>query len=252
MEGKAPRLRDQFRDVIRVNHYSIRTEKAYWYWIRFFIRFHEMTHPKDMGAREIKAFLTWLAVERNVASATQSLALNALVFLYDKVLAQPLGDIEGIVRAKKPRKLPVVLSHNEAMAVIQRLGQPDQLIASLMYGSGLRVTEACRLRLKDVDFQLQVITVRDGKGAKDRTTLLPASLVEPMRNHINGIRRAFKERSDAYAHPVSIPFALARKYPKANRSLEWQWLFSSPTLIFAPLRYTPTYLARALRAFAAL
>lgn len=230
MEGKEPKLRDRVRAVVRVNHYSNRTEKAYWYWIRFFIRYHQMKHPKDMGPGDVKEFLTWLAVERNVAMATQAQALNALVFLYDSVLGQPLGEIEGIVRSKKPRKLPVVLTHDEAMAVISRLGQPDQLIASLMYGAGLRVTEACRLRVKDIDFNLQLINVRDGKGAKDRATLLPSSLVEPLQNRIGEIRQQFKEKSGGYAHPVSMPFALSRKYPDANRSLEWQWLFSSPGL----------------------
>jgi integron integrase len=230
MEGKQPKLRDQVRAVVRVNHYSIRTEKTYWYWIRFFIRYHQMKHPKEMGQKDVKEFLTWLAVERNVAMATQAQALNALVFLYDSVLGQPLGEIEGIVRSKKPRKLPVVLTHDDAMAIINRLGQPDQLIASLMYGAGLRVTEACRLRVKDIDFNLQLIVVRDGKGAKDRTTLLPASLVEPLQSRIKEIRHRFKEKSDEYAHPVSMPYALARKYPGANRSLEWQWLFSSLSL----------------------
>jgi integron integrase len=230
MEGKQPKLRDQVRAVVRVNHYSIRTEKTYWYWIRFFIRYHQMKHPKEMGQKDVKEFLTWLAVERNVAMATQAQALNALVFLYDSVLGQPLGEIEGIVRSKKPRKLPVVLTHDESMAIINRLGQPDQLIASLMYGAGLRVTEACRLRVKDIDFNLQLIVVRDGKGAKDRTTLLPASLVEPLQSRIKEIRHRFKEKSDEYAHPVSMPYALARKYPGANRSLEWQWLFSSLSL----------------------
>ena len=230
MDGKEPKLRDKVRAVVRVNHYSIRTEKAYWYWIRFFIRYHQMKHPRDMGPQDVKEFLTWLAVERNVAMATQAQALNALVFLYDAVLGQPLGEIKGIVRSKKPRKLPVVLTHDEAMAIINRLGQPDQLIASLMYGSGLRVTEACRLRVKDIDFDLQLLNVRDGKGAKDRTTLLPGSLVEPLRSRISEIRQRFKEQSDEYAHPVSMPHALSRKYPSANRSLEWQWLFSSPGL----------------------
>ncbi|MDI9243842.1 phage integrase N-terminal SAM-like domain-containing protein [Marinobacter sp. CHS3-4] len=141
MDGKEPRLRDQFRAVIRVNHYSIRTEKSYWYWIRFFIRFHQMKHPREMGPVQVREFLTWLAVERNVAAATQSLALNALVFLYEHVLGQPLGDIDGVVRSKKPRKLPVVLTHEEAMAVIQKMPEPDALIASLMYGAGLRVSK---------------------------------------------------------------------------------------------------------------
>jgi len=152
MQGKQPRLRDQVRAVIRVNHYSIRTEKTYWYWIRYFIRFHKMRHPREMGPREVNDFLTWLAVHRNVASATQAQALNALVFLYTKVLDKPLGDIGTVVRSKKPRKLPVVLTHDEAMRVIDHLNEPVRLIALLLYGPGLRVTEACRLRIKDLDF----------------------------------------------------------------------------------------------------
>lgn len=196
MQGKQPRLRDQVRAVIRVNHYSIRTEKTYWYWIRYFIRFHQMKHPRDMGPSEVNEFLTWLAVHRNVAAATQAQALNSLIFLYDKVLNAPLGEIGDVIRSKKPRKLPVVLTHDEAMRIINQLGQPNKLIASLMYGSGLRVTEACRLRIKDLDFQQQVITVRDGKGAKDRTTLLPATLIEPLQHHVETIRRAWQQRSE--------------------------------------------------------
>ena len=158
-----PRLRDQVRAVIRVNRYSIRTEKSYWYWIRFFIRFHQLKHPKDMGPKEVNEFLTWLAVKRNVAAATQAQALNALVFLYSKVLDTPLGEIGSVIRSKKPKRLPVVLSHEEAMRIIESLKGIYRLLASLMYGSGLRVTEACRLRVKDIDFSNQVIIVRDGK-----------------------------------------------------------------------------------------
>ena len=230
MKGKQPRLRDQVHAVIRVNHYSIRTEKTYWYWIRYFIRFQQMKHPRDMGPREVNEFLTWLAVHRNVAAATQAQALNALVFLYDKVLDKPLGEIGEVIRSKKPRKLPVVLTHEEAMQIIDRLGKTDRLIASLLYGSGLRVTEACRLRIKDLDFQQQVLTVRDGKGAKDRTTLLPTTLLGPLHDHVDAIRKAWRRRDEEFLHPVSLPFALARKYPNAGKSLEWQWMFPSPTL----------------------
>jgi len=230
MQGKQPRLRDQVRAVIRVNHYSIRTEKTYWYWIRYFIRFHKMKHPRDMGPKEVNEFLTWLAVHRNVAAATQAQALNSLVFLYGKVLNQELGEVGEIVRSKKPRKLPVVLTHDEAMRVINELSEPNKLIASLLYGAGLRVTEACRLRIKDLDFNQQVITVRDGKGAKDRTTLMPAPLIGTLQDHMDTLAKVWKQQSEEFLHPVSLPFALARKYPRAGHSLEWQWLFSSPTL----------------------
>ncbi|MEQ9547258.1 MAG: integron integrase [Marinobacter sp.] len=232
MDGKQPqpRLRDQVRAVIRVNRYSVRTEKSYWYWIRFFIRFHRMKHPKEMGPVEVNEFLTWLAVHRNVAAATQAQALNALVFLYSKVLDLPLGEIGSVVRSKKPKRLPVVLSHDEAMKIIRKLGAPYHLLASLMYGSGLRVTEACRLRVKDIDFNSQVIIVRDGKGAKDRTTLMPGSLISELERHIASVRKAWKDRDQALQTPVSLPFALSRKYPSADMSLDWQWLFTSQSL----------------------
>ncbi|MFV9685238.1 integron integrase [Pseudomonas sp. NY15367] len=225
-----PRLQEQFRTVMRVHHYSIRTEKSYWYWIRYFIRFHKLRHPLELGATEVNAFLSWLAVERKVAAATQNLALNALVFLYDKVLQQPLGQVGEVVRAKRSARIPCVLTHEEATALIARLGQPHQLLASLMYGAGLRVVEAARLRIKDIDFDKQVITVHDGKGAKDRTTLLPATLITPLLERRERMFHAWKRRDSFYQAPVSLPFALRRKYPKAGRSFEWQWLFPSTGL----------------------
>lgn len=232
MEGTQPqpRLRDQVRAVIRVNRYSIRTEKSYWYWIRFFIRFHQMKHPRDMGPREVNEFLTWLAVKRNVAAATQAQALNALVFLYTKVLDIPLGEIGSVIRSKKPKRLPVVLTHGEAMSIIEKLSGPYRLLASLMYGSGLRVTEACRLRVKDIDFSSQVIIIRDGKGAKDRTTLMPSTLISELEMQITSIQKAWKEKDVSLQTPVSLPFALSRKYPGADMSLDWQWLFTSHSL----------------------
>ena len=225
-----PRLRQQFEAVMRLNHYSIRTERAYWYWIRYFIRFHRMRHPREMGALEVNAFLSWLATHRQVAAATQNLALNALVFLYAKVLLQPLGELGEVVRVKRPARIPAVLTHAEAMEIIGLLGQPHQLLASLMYGAGLRVIEATRLRVKDVDFERQVVTVRNGKGAKDRTTLLPASLVHPLRERRQRMLSAW-QRGDAFYQPgVSLPFALARKYPGAPHAFEWQWFFPSTGL----------------------
>jgi len=189
-----------------------------------------MKHPRDMGPREVNEFLTWLAVHRNVAAATQSQALNALVFLYGKVLDTPLGEIGEVIRSKKPRKLPVVLTHEEAMCIIGKLRHPDHIIASLMYGSGLRVTEACRLRIKDLDFNQQIVTVRDGKGAKDHTTLMPGALISALREQPDSICKVWKQRDPEYQHPVSLPHALSRKYPNAGLSLEWQWLFTSPAL----------------------
>lgn len=222
-----PRLRDQFRSVIRLHHYSIRTEKSYWYWIRYFIRFHGLRHPLELGSSDVNAFLSWLATDRKVAAATQNLALNAIVFLYARVLEQPLGEIGDVVRVKRPPKLPTVLSHQEAMLIIDQLAQPYQLIASLMYGAGLRVVETSRLRVKDVDFRHQTIIVRDGKGGKDRTTLLPATLIIPLKLRIEQIDTAWRAQDPFYKTPVSLPFALRRKYPRASRSLSWQWLFPS-------------------------
>ena len=232
MDGSVskPRLREQVRAVMRLHHYSIRTEKAYWYWIRYFIRFHKLRHPAEMWAVEVNAFLSWLAVEREVAAATQNLALNALVFLYARVLQQPLGEVGEVVRAKRARRIPVVLTHVEATQIIDLLAQPYQLLAALMYGAGLRVVEAARLRIKDVDFDRQVITVHDGKGAKDRTTLLPASLIKPLLERRQRMFEAWKQKDSFYQAPVSLPFALRRKYPAAAMSFEWQWLFPSSGL----------------------
>jgi integron integrase len=183
-----------------------------------------------MGPAEVREFLTWLAVDRNVAAATQNQALNALVFLYDRVLEQPLGNIGAAVRARRPPRLPVVLSHSEAMAIIAALPMPYELIASLMYGAGLRVVEAARLRVKDIDFSKRIIVVRNGKGGKDRTTLLPEPLHEPLRNCIAAIQRPFSTERKSTRVPVTLPFALSRKYPNAPVSLQWQWLFPSRDL----------------------
>ncbi|ASK32875.1 recombinase XerD (plasmid) [Alcanivorax sp. N3-2A] len=225
-----PRLRDQFRDAIRVRHYSPRTEKTYWYWIRYFIRFHQLRHPSQMAEPEVSAFLSWLATRRNVAAATQNQALNALVFLYRHVIQTPLGEIENISRVRRPPKLPVVLTHREAIAVIGRLPQPHKLIVSLIYGSGLRITEAARLRVKDMDFAMGTITVRDGKGGKDRTTLLPEALVTPLRDLAKARIDEIKVTPAEKRTPTSMPDALARKYPFASVSTQWQWLFPSEGL----------------------
>ena len=225
----APKLRDQLHAIIRTKHYSLRTEKTYWYWIRYFIRFHRLRHPRDMAEAEVAQFLTWLATHKNVAAATQNQALNALVFLYKHVLQQPLQHIDGIARAKKPRKLPVVLSHEEAISVIAQLPPPHRLIASLMYGAGLRVSEACRLRIKDVDFNLHRLVIRSSKGGKDRTTLLPQTLFTELEELIAQRTHQHASQSGMPA-PVTLPYALARKYPNAGCALAWQWLFPSESL----------------------
>lgn len=221
------KLMDRVRATLRVKRYSLRTEKTYCYWIRFFIRFHGIRHPSTMAGGEVRQFLEHLAIERHVAAATQNQALNAIVFLYRHVLEQPLGEIGTFSRAKRPQRLPVVLSHQEVMRVFEHLAGSMHLIASLMYGSGLRVSETCRLRVKDLDFSRQVITVRAGKGNKDRTTLLPPSCIEALRSRIQCAEQQLTCRIETNAIPVSLPYALDRKYPNAGISLAWQWLFPS-------------------------
>lgn len=228
--GQSLRLLDQVRRVLRTRHYSRRTEKSYCYWIRFYVRFHGMQHPRELGPDSVRAFLTWLAVERQVAAATQNQALNALVFLYANVLEMPLGEIPDIVRAKRSRRLPVVLTHDEAIHIIRVLEMPHRLVVCLLYGAGLRVTEAARLRIKDIDFSNQTITVRNGKGDKDRVTLLPPKLCAPLNNRIRTIRAEYTKLALERRVPVSLPFALQRKYPDAATSLVWQWIFPSGNL----------------------
>ena len=186
-----PRLRERVHETVRVLHYSLRTEKSYWYWIRYFIRFHGLRHPEEMREAEVAAFLTWLATERKVAAATQNQALNALVFLYARVLQQPLGDIGNVTRSKRPARLPTVFTHEEAMAVIAATPEPYRLMASLLYGSGLRVVECARLRVKDLDFDRSIIVVRDGKGGKDRTTLMPQGLKPALHRRVQKVREIF-------------------------------------------------------------
>ncbi|WP_028484586.1 integron integrase [Thioalkalivibrio sp. ALE17] len=221
--SKGPRLMERVRTTLRTLRYSPRTEKTYCYWIRYYIRFHGIQHPATMGGPEVRRFLEFLAVERKVAAATQNQALNALVFLYRHVLEQPLGDIGEVTRARRPRRLPVVLSHQEVMAVLERLEGPMWLLGALMYGGGLRVTEACRLRVRDFDFERGSITVRSGKGDKDRVTLLPPGCRESIRERIRELEADRSERQ-VPGVPVSLPHALARKYPNAGTALGWQWL----------------------------
>lgn len=223
--SRSPRLMDRVRRTLRLGHYSIRTEKTYCYWIRHFIRYSGMRHPDEMGEAEVRAFLEYLAVERNVAAATQNQALNAIVFLYRRVLERPLGDIGQVTRARRSRRLPVVLSHAEVMDVLDRMAPPMRLMAALMYGSGLRVTEVCRLRVRDLDFSRQSITVRSGKGNKDRVTMLPAALAGVLRDRVASIRGELQATPSGERVPVSLPHALQRKYPGADVSLAWQWLF---------------------------
>lgn len=213
------------RDALRMRRYSIRTEQAYLGWITRYIRFHKLAHPSTLGAPAVMEFLTYLAVERNVAPATQSQALNALNFLYACVLEQPLGELEGFVRSRRPQRLPTVLTELEMAALLQRLNGRHWLVACLLYGSGLRLLEGLRLRVKDIDFAHRCLVVRDGKGAKDRVVTLADELQVPLKRHL-GDRKTLWERDMARDRgDVYLPYALARKYPRANVSWDWQYVF---------------------------
>ncbi|HET6803929.1 MAG TPA: integron integrase [Frateuria sp.] len=226
--GRPPRLLDEVRRVLRVKHYSLRTEQAYVGWIRRFILANGKRHPRDMGAAEVEAFLSGLAVQGRVSPNTQNQALSALLFLYRDVLAVELPWLDGVVRAKRPQRVPTVLSREEVVRVLAQMDGRPWLLASLLYGTGMRLMEALRLRVKDVDFDRGEITVRDGKGAKDRHTMLPRTLVEPMRREIAraGQMHAY-DLAEGFG-AVWLPHALARKYPGAAREPGWQYVFPSP------------------------
>ncbi|MDQ2695160.1 MAG: integron integrase [Pseudomonadota bacterium] len=220
-----PRLLDRVRDAIRRKHYSIRTEHAYLAWIRRFILFHQKRHPADMGKPEIEAFLTHLAVRGNVAASTQNQALCAILFLYKEVLDTPVEWLDGVTRARKPARLPVVLTPDEVRAILARLDGSRWLMAALLYGSGLRLMECLRLRVKDLEFSRREITVRDGKGQRDRVTMLPASLIEPLQRHLHRVKALHEQDLAEGFGAVYLPFALERKYPNAPREWSWQYVF---------------------------
>jgi integron integrase len=223
---KSPFLQEVV-NAIRVLHYSRRTEETYLHWIRRFIFFHNKRHPKEMGEREVGKFLTDLAVRGNVAASTQNIALNALVFLYRHVLKQPLNEIHGVVRAKKPQRLPVVLTSREVAKVLANLSGVYWIIACLQYGSGLRLIESVRLRVQDLDFDRRAIYVRNGKGGKDRVVTLADEIVIPLQRHLETIRTLHeRDVSDGFG-AVYLPYALAKKYPNANREWKWQYVFPS-------------------------
>ena len=230
----APRLLDRVRDRIRVKHYSLRTEQAYVDWIRRFIGFHGKRHPLTMGASEVEAFLSHLAVERTVASATQNQAKAALLFLYGEVLGVELPWLDGVVQAKASQRLPVVLTRDEVAQVLRRLDGVHRLVASLLYGAGLRVLEALRLRVKDVDFVRREIVVRDGKGGKDRVTMLPRDAVRPLRAQLLEVRVLHQRDLDDGLGAVWLPHALARKTPNAATDWGWQYVFPARDLSTDP------------------
>ena len=220
-----PKLLDQVRDRLRLKHYSIRTETQYVQWVRRFIIFHDKRHPREMGVREVEAFLTHLAVDGNVAAATQNQALSALLFLYREVLEIDLPWLDNVVRAKRPARLPVVLTRNEVTALLGRMEGTHGLMARLLYGTGMRLMECVRLRVKDVDFERAEILVRDGKGAKDRVTMLPQSLIPVLREHVQRRRLLYEDDLARSMAAVYLPDALERKYPNAASEWAWQYLF---------------------------
>lgn len=256
---KPKKLLDQIRDAIRLKHYSYSTEKTYVHWAKRFILFHNKRHPAEMGAAEVEAFLTYLAKEGNVSSSTQNQALNAMLFLYRNVLQIDLPVPLHALRAKRSEHLPTVLSKDEVARLLSGMQGLHQLMAKLLYGCGLRLMECMRLRVKDIDFEQSQIIIREGKGEKDRATMLPSSLVQPLKNQIDFVRN-IHERDVAQGYgSVELPFALARKYPNADKEFSWQYIFPSDRLSTDPRsgivrrhHLDPSGLQRAVRAAAKL
>jgi integron integrase len=228
------KLLDQVRDVIRRKHFSIRTEQAYVDWIRRFILFHNKRHPREMAEGEVTEFLTHLARDVRVAASTQNQALSALLFLYKEVLKQEIGWLQGVERAKRPSRLPVVLTRDEVHKIFAHLHGTHRLMAGLLYGSGLRLMECVRLRVKDVDLGYLRIIVRDGKGGKDRVTMLPVNLARPLERHLQKMKAQHEEDMEAGFGSVYLPNAIERKCPNAAREWAWQYVFPSTRLSIDP------------------
>lgn len=233
ISADSTRLLDQLRMHMRQQGLAYRTEQTYIHWIVRFIRFHELRHPKELGAVDVEKFLSHLAINRDIAQGTQRIALNALSYLYNRFLEQPLGDLKWRGATRTP-KIPTVFTHDEAVAIISQLSHPFSLMAKLMYGSGLRISECLRLRVKDVDFGMFTLTVREGKGGKDRTTVLPATLVQPLQLQIRQTLALHAQDIENGLGYTYLPNALARKYPKAETAPEWQYLFPAPRLAADP------------------
>jgi len=222
---KPPRLMELMREALRTRHYSPRTEKAYCLWVRRFIIYHGMRHPKDMAEEEINAFLTHLAVDEGVAASTQTQALSAIIFLYRYVLGLDVGEMRGLIRARKPEHIPVVLTRAEVRQILGHLAGEHWLMAALMYGAGLRVSECLALRVQDVDFERNEIMVRNGKGAKDRVTMLPEMVKPQLRQQLERAKAVHEaDLADGWGRVV-LPDALHRKYPQAPAEWRWQWIF---------------------------
>jgi len=233
MHPGKPRLLDQMKAAIRTKHYSLKTEKSYVQWIRRYIYFHEKQHPQEMGALEVQRFLSYLAVEKHVSASTQNQALNALVFLYKHVLRKELGSIDA-VRARRPKHLPTVLTKKEAQRVLAHLSDTKQIMARLLYGSGLRLMECLRLRVKDVDIAAKQIIVRDGKGFKDRVTILAETVVPALKEHLVRVKALHKDFLSRGFGEVELPYALEKKYPNAKYEWCWQYVFPARSVSTDP------------------
>ena len=229
LTSNRPGLIATYREALSSRHYARRTIGTYERWLRRFLRFHQRRHPREMGGPEINAFLTHLAVEEHVSASTQNQALAALLFLYRRVLNVDPGDLEGVVRARRPKRLPVVLSVVEVRAVLQQLEGASALVSGLLYGAGLRLMEALRLRVQDIDFAAYQVVIHGGKGNKDRVTVLPQNLMEPLQIHLQEVRRLHRKDLAAGWGQVPLPNALARKYSSASREWMWQWVFPQVT-----------------------
>ncbi len=231
--NKAPKLIDRMRQIMRIKHYSLRTEKSYVHWVRRYIFYHNKRHPQEMRAGEVQSLLSYLAVSRRVSASTQNQALNALVFLYKHVLKMELGDIDA-VRAWRPKRLPVVLTRDEVQRVLSLLSGVNHLVVSMLYGSGLRLVECLRLRVKDIDFAANHIIIRDGKGFKDRVTILPESVVPELREHLVRVKALHEDFLRRGYGDVELPYALNRKYPNAGREWAWQYVFPARNISSDP------------------
>jgi integron integrase len=233
-DPRKPKLLDQVREAMRTRHYSLRTEKAYVQWIKRFIFFHKKRHPLEMSEAEVGQFLSALATESRVSASTQNQALNALLFLYREVLEKPLGYVNGVVRAKRPSRLPVVLTRQEIRTLLGCLDGTEWLMAMLLYGAGLRLMECLRLRVQEVDFFSNQLLVRAGKGNKDRVTVLPAATLEPLRQHLDRIKLQYQRDIEQGQGGASLPNALEKKYPNAPREWGWQFVFPASKLSIDP------------------
>lgn len=220
-----PKLLDRVRQAIRTRHYSNKTEKAYVHWIKRYIFFHDKRHPLEMAEPEIAQFLSNLATEGRVSASTQNQAFNAILFLYNEVLSKKIGLIDGVVRAKRPQRLPVVLTKDEVKRVLDRMSGAPHLMGLLLYGAGLRLMECCRLRIKDIDFSRNEVVVRSGKGNKDRYTMLPSAVRDSLMQHLRAVKSQHDEDLKNGLGRVSLPNALDRKYPNAGKEWGWQWVF---------------------------